>query len=231
MKSLIFFFIVLANSAGSYAQQHLNHDRQNFVDLLLPLIDRANAEVMKQRAGIYNMYVDFKTNRNLPPEKLMLVYDFLKLYRCNIPSDPSRFILSNYYFKLLLKKIDIIPSKLVLAQAVVESQWGALPFAAQGNNYFGILCLQSNCGMTIKQVHGSGYYYKSYPSIIDGVRDYMLLLNSGEAFEDFRDLRVANRLNAELPDPFDVVQGLKHYAVHGKVYINSLIGIMRNDFY
>jgi len=230
LKSLIFFFIVLANSAGSYAQQHLNHDRQNFVDLLLPSIDKANAEIIKQRVGVYNMYVDFKSNRDLPPEKQTMVYNYLKLYRCNVPSDHSQFILSNYHFKLLLKKIDIIPSKLVLAQAAKESRWGELPFAAKGNNYFGIVCLHDSCGMTTKQVNGSGFYYKSYPSIVVGVRDYMLLLNSGNAFEDFRDLRVANRLNTELPDPFDVVQGLKYYSVNGKAYINDLIKIMKNDF-
>ena len=84
--------------------------------------------------------------------------------------------------------------------------------------------------MTRRQVHGSGYYYKSYPALIDGVRDYMLLLNSGLAFEDFRDLRVANRLNSELPDPFDIVQGLNFYSIDGRVYVNNLIMIMKDDF-
>jgi len=229
-KSLILLFIVLANSAGIHAQKNPDQNRQNFVDSLLPVIDQVNAEIMIQRVGIYNLYVDFKSHRNLAPEQLCLVYKYLKLYSCNVPSDTSLFVLSNYHFKLLLKKIDIIPAKLALAQAVKESEWGELAFSAKGNNLFGILCLQGNCGMTINQVRGSGYYYKSYPSTIDGVRDYMLLLNSGKAFEGFRDLRVANRLNTDLPDPFDLVQGLDYYSVYGKAYINSLIKIMRNEF-
>jgi uncharacterized FlgJ-related protein len=59
----------------------------------------------------------------------------------------------------------------------------------------------------------------------------MLLLNTGSAFEDFRDLRVANRLNSELPDPFDLVRGLQNYSVHGQGYTNALIKIMENELY
>lgn len=230
-KRLILLFIVLANSAAIHAQDNPDQNHQKFIDSLLPLIEQVNGEIMMQRVGIYNLYLEFKSYQNLSPEKLCMVYNYLELYRCNIPSDKSLFVLSNSHFKSLLKKIDIIPTKLVLAQAVKESEWGELAYAEKGNNFFGILCLEGNCGMTTKQVHGPGFYFKSYPSIIDGLRDYMLMLNSENRFEGFRDLRVANRLNTDLPDPFDLVQGLNYYSVYGKAYINALIRIMKNELY
>lgn len=204
-------------------------EQQLFVESLLPVIDQVNDEISIQRTGIYNLYQEFKSKNELSPEKTYLIYNYLKLYRCNVPDDSSMFILSARHFKGLLKKVDIIPRKLVLAQAAIESNWGTSRFCREGNNYFGIRCLKKGCGIPPKKA--TGFFVKTYPTLTDCVRDYMRLLNSGKYYESFRDLRIVNRLNTDLPDPFYIVKGLEKYSSRGKVYINNLISIMKTNFY
>ncbi|MCF8367033.1 MAG: glucosaminidase domain-containing protein [Bacteroidales bacterium] len=204
-------------------------EQQLFVESLLPVIDQVNSEISTQRKGISTLYREFKTNNEFPQEKTFLIYNYLKLYRCDVPPDSSMFVLSGQHFKELLKRVDIIPRKLVLAQAAIESNWGTSRFTIEGNNYFGIRCTREGCGISPKKA--TGFYVKKYPDLIDSVRDYMRLLNSGKYYESFRDLRIVNRLNTDLPDPFYIVKGLEKYSSRGKVYINNLILIMKSNFY
>lgn len=230
VKVLLLYFFLL-NSAEAFPQKQPSSQQKVFVETLLPLVDQINSEISLQRTGIFTLYQDFKNTREITTDQKFVIYNYLKLYRCDVPKDTSMFVLSNNHFKILLKKVDIVPRKLVLAQAAIESSWGTSRFSLEGNNYFGIRCNRPGCGMSPKNAEDEGFYVKSYPSLMDGIRDYMRLLNSGIYYEDFRDLRVVNRLNTDLPDPFYVVNGLERYSIKGKLYINSLIQIMENNFY
>lgn len=229
--NIFLVFLFMSMSIGTIAQKNLTKQQQEFVNFLLPLIKQANHEIATQRTGIYSVFQDFKKNRKLSPTAMKLIFGYAKLYNVEIPDDTSDFQLSDRHFKELLKRVDIIPQKLVLAQAAIESDWGKSRFVKECNNYFGIQCYTRGCGVKANKAKDKNFWVKSYPSAIDCVRDYMLLLNSSKYYKNFRELRIVNRLNTDLPDPFYIVHGLENYSVKGQAYINSLIMIMRANFF
>jgi len=142
----------------------------------------------------------------------------------------DEFLPRNQHFINLLKKIDIIPPKMVLAQAALESSWGKSRFALDGYNYFGIRCMSAGCGYKPKNAEGEHFMVKSYASPLSGLRDYARLLNASIYYKDFRDIRISYRLNGRIPDPMEVAKGLKNFSSKRQAYINSLIILMRNNF-
>ncbi len=213
------------------AQKKLSKEQQQFTDTILPAIIRANQEISKQRSGIYSIHQNYKANNALSAKELELIKKYAALYKVSLPDDTSIIQVTDHHFRELLKRVDIIPQKLVLAQAAIESNWGKSRFVKEGNNYFGIQCYRKGCGIAALNAQKKNFWVKEYPTITDCVRDYMLLLNSSKYYKDFRDLRIVNRLNTDLPDPFYVVKGLKNYSVKRGKYIDSLILIMKTNFY
>ena len=205
--------------------------QQEFINTILPVIKQVNNEISEQRSGIYELYQKFKAPNGLSSDESLTVYKYLKFYKCDVPANFSTFVLCDTHFKELLKKIDVIPQKLVLAQAALESNWGKSRFAKDGFNFFGIRCMSRRCGLKPKDAEDKSFMVKAYPSILDGFRDYAKLLNSSRYYKELRDLRVADRLNAELPNPMEMAKGLEKFSIRGKAYVNSLIYIMNHNFY
>jgi Bax protein len=203
---------------------------RRFIDKILPAIRQVNSEVLQQREGIYNLFIQFKNGQALPEEETMIIYRYLKFYRCKVPADTAGFVVKEEHFKQLLKKVDVIPVKLVLAQSALESNWGNSRFAKEGNNYFGIRCHTSGCGLDPKKVDDGSFMVKAYPGLIDGMRDYFRLLNASVYYESFRDLRMVNRLNGDFPKPEEIVYGLENFSSLRDKYIQSLLVIMNANF-
>ncbi len=213
-----------------HGQAKLTSEQEAFVDLIVPVVEQVNAEIAERRKDIYNIQQQFREAGTLDQREKARIIKYLKHYRCEVPDDTSGFEITNAHFTELLRKADIIPLKLVLAQAALESNWGKSRFVKEGNNYFGIRCLRQGCGIAPQKAK-SKFWVKSYASLLDGVRDYMRLLNSSRYYHDFRNLRIVNRMNNEVPDPFYLVNGLENYSSRGKAYTKSLMIIMKSNFY
>ena len=72
-------------------------------------------------------------------------YKLKKISNIYLYNAKSKF--SPSWFNEMLKRVDIIPISLVLAQAANESSWGESRFAKKGNNYFGMWCYTPKCGI------------------------------------------------------------------------------------
>jgi Bax protein len=96
----------------------------------------------------------------------------------------------------LLRRVDVVPASLVLAQAAVESGWGSSRFAREGNNYFGMRTYSENVdGIDPKKAEG--FKVIAYPSISASVRSYMLNLNTHKAYAELRRMRAQLRTAGE----------------------------------
>jgi Bax protein len=221
--------LILALS-GLHGQAKLTIEQEAFVDLIVPVVEQVNAEIAEKRKDIYTIQQKFRDSGTLDPSEKARIIHYLNHYRCDVPDDTTDFEITKAHFTELLRKADIIPLKLVLAQAALESNWGKSRFVKEGNNYFGIRCLSKGCGIAPRKAK-SKFWVKSYPSLLDGVRDYMRLLNSSRYYKDFRNLRIVNRMNNQVPDPFYIVNGLENYSSRGKAYTRSLVTIMKSNFY
>lgn len=232
-KKLDFILLLLALTVlfPTKGIGQLSNEQQEFVDRMLPLIKQVNIEISQQRTGIYELYQKFKNNLEITSGEKLLIYKYLKFYRCDVPDDFADFSLHDINFINLLKKVDIIPIKLVLAQSALESNWGKSRFAVDGYNFFGIRCMSSGCGYKPMSAKSKNFMVKAYASPIDGLRDYARLLNSSRYYKDLRNFRIINRLNAETPDPLEMAKGLENFSIKRRVYVNSLIYIMNHNFH
>ncbi len=128
----------------------------------------------------------------------------------------------------LLIHVDIIPEKLVMAQAVLESGWGKSYLARKANNYFGMRCFRRGCGIPPYGVKSPDFWHRKYPTIDESVRDYMLNLNTGNAYREFRDMRRQQRLDKLEPDAFELANTLTGYSELGADYIKMVKEVMNN---
>jgi len=121
----------------------------------------------------------------------------------------------------LLKRIDVLPPSLVLAQAAVESAWGTSRFAREGNAFFGERTYDPDApGMTPKRA--SGFKVKSFATAQGSVRSYMKTLNSNRAYRTLRERRATLRtLGQPLSGP-DLTSHLKAYSELGGTYISMI---------
>ncbi|ADU96696.1 Mannosyl-glycoprotein endo-beta-N-acetylglucosamidase [Thermovibrio ammonificans HB-1] len=143
--------------------------KEKFIELLLPLIERANAEVLKERAFLLSVIHKGKLSK----EEEQKLEALKKKYRTDS-------------IKELLKRVNTVPPSLVLAQAAVESGWGTSRFFTEANNIFGMYSFH---GSKCMKARGSNACLKVYDNLYQSVKDYIYNLNVGWAYEKFRDLR------------------------------------------
>lgn len=130
----------------------------------------------------------------------------------------------------LIKRTDVVPLSLLIAQGAIESAWGTSRFAREGNNYFGIWCSRPGCGMVPTQrAEGATHEVESYPTTQAAIEKYLLILNTRSAFEEFRKLRYQQRINLLTPSGTFVLNGLGLYAKNGEEYMALLEKIIHQN--
>lgn len=130
----------------------------------------------------------------------------------------------------LLRRVDIVPPALVLAQAANESGWGTSRFALEANNLFGVWTYKATQGLAPRErADDAGHFVRIYPSLQRAVRDYMHNLNVGHAYEAFRQRRAAMRDRGESLDALSLAGTLQRYSQRGEAYVEELRSMIRSN--
>ena len=130
----------------------------------------------------------------------------------------------------LLRRVDIIPPSMALAQAALESGWGTSRFAREGNNLFGIWCYEPGCGMVPRQrPAGRTYEVAAYASPRACFEDYIRNLNTNEAYREMRDLRMGLRAAKEPVTGPVLIDGLVRYSQEGWIYIGKVRRVIQSN--
>ena len=118
----------------------------------------------------------------------------------------------------LLKKVNIIPPSLALAQAANESAWGTSRFAQKANNLFGEWCFSEGCGLVpLSRPDGETYEVEKFDELKGSVASYIHNLNSHPAYKKLRDIRD----NVGV-DGYKMAEGLEAYSARGEKYVEEL---------
>jgi uncharacterized FlgJ-related protein len=106
-----------------------------------------------------------------------------------------------------------------VAQAILESDWGRSRFAKEANNFYGII----ETDITEPHIKSlrSDIMLKVYGNKCESVSDYIDLLNTSSAFEEYRDIRMKQVLDDNVNVP-EVISSLKNYAVDPE-YVDKLL--------
>ena len=128
-------------------------------------------------------------------------------------------------------KFQIVPREIIIAQAVIESDYGTSRFAKEANNLFGIrtydLALPHVKPLNQPE---SKFGLKKYKDKCDSVVDYYKVINNGHAFERFREVRYQMVLLDEI-DVFELSETLERYASNPN-YVNLVkktIKMLKNE--
>ena len=110
-----------------------------------------------------------------------------------------------------------------MAQAAMESSWATSRFFLEAKNVFGVWSFdEDEARIAAKQQRaGKTVWVKKYSSIDASIRDYYRTLARGDAFKEFRALKM------KTSDPFLLVAKLDHYSEKGADYAKELSSIIR----
>jgi len=124
---------------------------------------------------------------------------------------------------LLLRRVNLVPVSLILAQGAWESSWGGSRFALEGNNLFGVLTWGAE-GMVPAGPDGAkGHKFASYASLLDGVRAYILMINRLPAYSHLRAIREQSM------DSLELAGGLVNYSERREEYISDIARMIKGN--
>jgi uncharacterized FlgJ-related protein len=94
------------------------------------------------------------------------------------------------YHNQFIPKNQRIPDEMIIAQAIVESDYGTSRFAVEANNLFGIRTFKKEERQLkpLRKPHAN-FGVKVFKSKCEGVRYYITMMNNHNAYQSFRALR------------------------------------------
>ena len=197
--------------------------KRTFFNYMLPLVQRSNNNISKERVTFLAIRERLGKDRPLTSNQTETIQRLAEKYR--VTADEP---LSANAMTLLDRRIDSIPASLALAQAANESGWGTARFAVKGNNYFGLWCWSSDCGLVPNErKEGASHEVSTFKTPVDSVKNYMLTLNSHPAYKKLRDLRLEARNNHTPLAGAGLAGGLLSYSERGESYIKELRAMIR----
>ncbi|MBM08224.1 MAG: hypothetical protein CMF69_01405 [Magnetovibrio sp.] len=187
-----------------------------FFRSILPLILQANEEVLFERTRLMRLNTQIKNGQKLDAVDRLWLIVLAERYKTKRGDMDT-----------LMKRVDIVPPSLALAQAAEESGWGTSRFSRIGNAIFGEWTFSSSEGV-VPQRRDEGKYHrvKIFKSLLHSVRAYIRNLNSHRAYNQFRKKRHAQRSEGNMPRGYNLVDTLLRYSERGEKYIRTLRLIM-----
>ena len=117
--------------------------------------------------------------------------------------------------------------EILLAQAALESGWGNSRFSLEGKNLFGIRTYDLREPHMLPSNNPKKWGVRVYMHECDSVQHYMDILNSGSAYEKYRELR-----DKGIEDSLLYVETLGAYAADKKYFpkLKSIIKKLRTEY-
>lgn len=188
-----------------------------FLSLVLPLVLEANGHVAADRRRLLYVSAALGSGRQLPQN----VLSWLDRLAARYKTTPDR-------LDILLRRVDVVPVSLAMAQAAIESGWGTSRFAIHGNAIFGQWTTEGGKGLIpAAREEGKTHKVRAFNRLSDSVHAYLLNLNTHRAYRQFRALRQELRAGDGRPDGLSLAAGLESYSEKGEEYIDLLRSMIR----
>lgn len=199
--------------------------KKAFFDLIRPMVREENQILRNENEQIAALFNQIKNNEEISQTNKEWLEDTAKYCRVS-PFDMTK----SADIQALLKKVDIIPESLFLAQAANESAWGTSRFAKTANNLFGQWCFTEGCGIVpSKRKPNQTHEVQKFETINASVKSYMNHLNSHPFYEKLRDSRFASREMNKTPSGYEMAVGLEKYSARGLEYVKEVRSMIRSN--
>jgi Bax protein len=189
--------------------KHLDHRKALFVSIVLPHVLRVNDRIGEDRARLIRLQKALSAKRTLRTRDRKWLAQLAKTYRTR-PMEMEK----------LLRRVDVVPPRLTIAQAVQESGWGTSRFARLGNALFG---QHAPVGSSAIAAKGDvTVALKAFETIQRSVLGYMRNLNTHRAYRQFRTARAEMRDTGRPIDAVALAASLGRYSEEGTIYVERL---------
>jgi len=200
------------------AIQDVAEKKASFFEFLSPYIDSVNQQILAQRQRLITFREKINNGSTLTRNEM----NYLSGLRVEYELENEVLNTANLVNRLL-RRVDIIPSSLALAQAANESAWGTSRFAVEGNNFYGQWCYTEGCGIVpARRIAGANHEVKSFDSVFESVKAYIMNLNTFPNYQKLRDIRQQVRQGGRSIDGISLSEGLDTYSSRGDDYIFEL---------
>jgi len=204
--------------------------KQVFVRSLLPHVLQVNERVRRERAALIAAKRRWEEDRTLSEVETTWLLGVARRYRRgadaaeNLRENPGAFLTD------LLRRVDVVPPSLALAQAAIESAWGASRFSREGNALFGQWVFSRHGGMAPRdRPEGSAYSVARFDTMGLAVEAYLKNLNTLWAYREFRQLRAGMRADGAALDSLELARGLLLYSERREEYIEDVRRVIRGN--
>jgi Bax protein len=187
--------------------------KQAFISSMLPHILAANEEILRDRSRILKLRLDLsKVTKISEPDLKWLAKIF------------DDYELTSMDFDQLLKRVDVIPPALAIAQAAKESGWGVSRFAQMGNAIYGQWTWNpKDKGMVpLERPEGKKYRVRAFNNVLDASRSYAKNLNTSHAYEGFRNIRFNLRKAGKPISGYKLAETLTNYSTSREIYVSAV---------
>ncbi len=215
--------------------------KQYFLQIMLPLVVQANNDISCTRKKLLELVEQYrqKPDGDTPPwgrEDTIWIKDVLDRYTlANEKIDTTRI---DHYLDMLLKRVQIVPTPLTLAQTIEESGWGTSRFARTGNAVFGQRTYhKKGKGLVPKalvkqdghRVSDQAHFkVRIFPNLQRSVASYMHNLNTYPQYREFRNRRHSMAQNGHF-DSSALAATMTRYSERGQDYVNTIRSIMNSN--
>ena len=183
-----------------------------FFQTMLPLILQENERIQADRTRLRRIRTDAGLGKKLSARDRLWVIVLAERYKVKDESLDE-----------LLRRVDVVPPSLAMAQAAEESGWGTSRFAQDGNALFGQWTKSQAAGLVPEdRPAGMDHKVKSFATLTQSVASYMRNLNTHRSYREFRKERALLRKSGEQLNGFDLAATLTAYSERGDKYVESV---------
>ncbi|MDR3126262.1 MAG: glucosaminidase domain-containing protein [Rickettsiales bacterium] len=124
--------------------------------------------------------------------------------------------------KALLAKLDSVSVSLALAQAALESGFGASRFAIEANALFGEWSYNGTGIIPLYRPSGMTHRVKSFDSIAGSIQSYIFNLNQTRYYFGYRKMRARMRESGGYLDGHELAKTMYNYSTRRGAYIREV---------
>ncbi len=188
--------------------------KETFIKIVLPLIVAENEKIIEDRLKLKTV---LKKKMTTEAEKQWLRQKLLEYKVKNGKVDE------------LMKRMDIIPTSLALAQAAKESGWGTSRFALEGNAMFGQWTWTGQGIEPLFKDKSKTHRVLKFPILRASVKSYINNLNTHKSYKKLRDKRSDLRSKKTRIAGLKLTETLDNYAETGKEYTKVIAQIIKEN--
>ena len=176
-----------------------------FLRLMLPLILRENRHILEERKRVWR-------------SRTAAIRDLYAHYGVR-EGDVAT----------LRRRVDAVPPSLVLAQAAIESGWGASRFVDEANNFFGQHTYDDAVDGLVPAGGDGSFKVRHFRTIAESVRSYLHNLNTHRAYTALRRARAAGRGDDLMPAGLALARHLTSYSERREDYVRAIEEVIRSN--